>query len=426
MDSNTQNNYKRSRNQLDSESSDDEHSPNMTQVFPRFLIVESTDETRKMSSLSPFVIEKQIESLAGIPKSVKKLKSGNLLIEVEKPQHARNLLKISEFFHIPCKCFPHTSLNTSRGVIRCPDLAGVSDQEIATELKSQHVTAAKRIQIKRDGKTLDTNTIILTFGTSILPRTLQVGYLVTKVEVYIPNPLQCFSCFKFGHGSKVCRAEDVCPKCAGNAHQHNEEDCTYPLKCINCGEQHSARSKQCKQWKLEKEVLQVKYSQNIAFPEARKIVNSRHAAPTTSYASITKSGNKSVELKDAQTQTPTVDSTITTTQKTPEQGNNTKTQQTLVTKPVPNIVNYKNTSKSNNPRTQKPSQSRRGVNETPRQKIQLTDRTKKGSENPISNFNRFDSLSDREEMEDDGDFVPDVPPPSVTRGGRIRRLSPPR
>ena len=197
-------NLKRSRNMYDSDSEHDIQSQG-TQPFPRFLIVESTDPDKRIATLSPFVIEKQIESIAGVPKSVKKLKTGNLLIEVEKPQHAKNLTKIKEFYHIPCKCFPHGSLNSSKGVIRCRDLAGVSDSEIASELKSQHVTAAKRIKVKRDNKLVDTHTIILTFGISILPRTITVGYLVTKVDIYIPNPLQCFNCFKFGHGSKACR-----------------------------------------------------------------------------------------------------------------------------------------------------------------------------------------------------------------------------
>ena len=413
------NKQKRSRNEY-SDSETDNDIP-QAQSFPRFLIIESTEE-KPIASLSPFVIEKQIESLAGVPKSVKKLKSGSLLVEVDRPQYAKNLLKIEQFFHIKCKCYAHGSLNTSKGVIRCPDLAGVSETEIQRELKSQHVTNAKRICLKRDNKLQETNTIILTFGTSILPRTITVGYLVTKVDVYIPNPLQCYNCFKFGHGSRNCRAEEICPNCTANAHQHNEKDCKYPSKCINCGEEHSARSKTCKVWKVEKEVLQVKYSQNIAFPEARKIVTARHAAPATTYSSVIKSAGKTAQYVDAQTQTPKpkVDSTASeqTEQKT---GNETiKTQQHKQT--VPNVPNYQSTSKTHT----SVSQSRR-VNETPRQKIQLqTDRTKKGSDNPLSIHNRFESLSDQEEMEDGEDFVPDGPPSSVTKVGRIKRLSQPK
>ena len=324
---------------------------------------------------------------------------------------------MKEFFHIPCKCYPHSSLNTSRGVIRCPDLAGVPEDEIVEELKPQQVIGARRIKVKRDHKLIDTNTIILTFGTSILPRTLKVGYLVTKVDIYIPNPLLCFNCFKFGHGSKTCRVQLVCPNCSGNGHQHNEKDCKYPLKCINCGEEHSARSKECKTWKKEKEVLQVKYTQNIAFPEARKIVNAKYAVPTSSYSSVTKSVNKSAEFVDAQTQT--VDSTTKPETNVKENTKSNKPQQTTSTKVVQNTPHYQNSSKTNT--TNKQSQR---VSQTPRQKIDLkTDRVKKGSNDPIQNRNRFELLD--EDMEDDGDSVPDYPPPPVTKEGKITRISPP-
>ena len=39
-------------------------------TFPRFLVIQSQDGSNPVTSLSPFVIEKQIESLTGTPKSV--------------------------------------------------------------------------------------------------------------------------------------------------------------------------------------------------------------------------------------------------------------------------------------------------------------------------------------------------------------------
>ena len=41
-------------------------------TFPKFLLIESTTKETPVTSLSPFVIEKQIESMIGTPKSVKK------------------------------------------------------------------------------------------------------------------------------------------------------------------------------------------------------------------------------------------------------------------------------------------------------------------------------------------------------------------
>ena len=53
----------------------------------------------------------------------------------------------------------------------------------------------------------------------------------------------------------------------------------------------------------KKEILKVKYTRNILFPESRKIVESYTAAPGKSYASITKTAGVTVSCVDAATQT---------------------------------------------------------------------------------------------------------------------------
>ena len=140
-------NNKRTRDQLDANS----ETTQSTSPFPRFLLIESTVPDQPQSKLSPFLIQKVLTSVAGSPKSVKKLSPGSLLIEVERPKHTENLMKIKQFFQIPAKCSTHGSRNNTRGIIRCPDLAGVSEAEIVEELSNQHVTAARRITVFRHG-----------------------------------------------------------------------------------------------------------------------------------------------------------------------------------------------------------------------------------------------------------------------------------
>ena len=162
------------------------------------------------------MIEKVLVSVAGSPKSVKKLNSGSLLVEVEKPKHADNLMKLSRFFEIPAKSYPHTSLNTSRGV---------TEEEIVSNLATQNVTAPRRISVFRDNVKRSTNTIVLTFSTFILPKFLKVGYLKVPVDIYIPNPLQCYACFKYGHHEKKCRlygGDELCRRCGVTGVTHDE------------------------------------------------------------------------------------------------------------------------------------------------------------------------------------------------------------
>ena len=119
-------------------------------VFPRFIIIESEDENSSITSLSPFVIQKVLQSISGEPKSIKKLsKSNQLLAEVSRKAHAENLLRTQTFHNLKVRVRPHSSQNSSRGVIRCPDLRGRSEKEILDEMKPQRVTAVKRFRVKK-------------------------------------------------------------------------------------------------------------------------------------------------------------------------------------------------------------------------------------------------------------------------------------
>ena len=54
---------------------------------PRFLIIHSEKEGETISSLSQVVVHKTIMSIAGEPKSIKNLRSGDLLIQCAKESH---------------------------------------------------------------------------------------------------------------------------------------------------------------------------------------------------------------------------------------------------------------------------------------------------------------------------------------------------
>ena len=74
---------------------------------------------------------------------MKKLQTGNLLVEVESKKHADNLLKIEKFHNLKCRAYPHTKLNTSEGVVRSKELSLATLEEIETAFKK---TRNKRIQ----------------------------------------------------------------------------------------------------------------------------------------------------------------------------------------------------------------------------------------------------------------------------------------
>jgi hypothetical protein len=264
-------------------------------------------------------------------------------------------MKMKTFFDVPVTSFAHTSLNSSKGVMRCRDLAGVNDTDIIEGMKHEGVTAVRRIRIKRNNNLQDTNTFVLTFNKPTVPKVVKVGFLQVKVEIYIPNPLRCYKCQKYGHHEDRCSRAKVCGRCGD--HSHQEADCRATPHCVNCGKEHHANSKDCDTWKQEKEIQRVKFTSNIPYPEARKLVQAKTSLPGPSFSTVVKQNPKIT--KDAQTQTdqPVSTSTIIPNHK-PQK--NTSTQTTFNNSPPPNRKHKAHTNKP-----------------------------QKGSDDPIKLFNKF-------------------------------------
>ncbi|GFT38615.1 hypothetical protein TNCV_4949161 [Trichonephila clavipes] len=54
------------------------------------------------------------------------------------------------------------------------------------------------------------------------------------VRSYIPNPLRCFQCQRYGHSKNVCRGQPTCPRCGESGHE--SVDCTKKEQYLNCKE----------------------------------------------------------------------------------------------------------------------------------------------------------------------------------------------
>ena len=102
----------------------------MSTASPRFLVIHSQEE-RSISSLSPFVIEKVLIGMAGEPRSIEKnIRSGDLLVEYTNKKQIKNLLRLKTFHDLKMQVSLHASHNTCKGVVCCPNLKGVSEEEI--------------------------------------------------------------------------------------------------------------------------------------------------------------------------------------------------------------------------------------------------------------------------------------------------------
>ncbi|GFX62089.1 uncharacterized protein TNCV_2228151 [Trichonephila clavipes] len=247
----------------------------------RFLILSIPNN--EMSRKSPFAIQKALQGIGGDPKSVKKLRSGDLLIETISALQTKSFLLAKTFIDSNLTVTPHKSLNSCRGVISEPDLLYASEGEILEGLSDQGVTQVRRITILKDSTRLPTKHIILSFNRPKLPTTIKAGYLNCKIRPYIPNPLHCFKCQRFGHSQTSCRGQLTCSRCASVG--HSSPDCTLEPKCVNCTQSHPSDSKLCQKCKLEKQIQEIKTNKNVSYFEARRFLVPQL---TQTYAQATK------------------------------------------------------------------------------------------------------------------------------------------
>ena len=378
------------------DSDDDEHEASTIftsqENFARYLIIESKNKEKPVTSLSPFVIEKQIESMIGTAKSVKKLKNGTLLIETTRKTQAENLKKQTSFFGVPVEVTEHQSLNSSKGIIRNPILRAETEENILEYLKPQGVTHVKRFTIRKNNERINTNTLLLTFNSVATPKTLKIFYQIIQVELYVPNPLRCFNCQKFGHHKNNCPADlgSVCEKCGTGNHDHLASQCKKPAKCVNCGENHMSRSSDCDVWKKEKEVMKIKVTQRLTYPEARKIYDQQK--PEFTFSKVVSSMPKKPETKTSSTQYSVKDTEIT---------ESSKVIISRIHKQIQNIQNNQtSTSKSSSTTAQKQQNQTNTNSKQSKQKV-ISDRMKKGSDDPIQNHNKFGPLADDGAMDTD-------------------------
>ncbi|GFY34477.1 uncharacterized protein TNCV_2821631 [Trichonephila clavipes] len=155
-------------------------------------------------------------TLGDEPKSIKRLRSGDLLIETISALQTKSFLLAKTFLNSPVTVSPHKSLNTCMGVISEPNLLNTPESEILEGFSDQGV-----IQ-------------------------------------------------RFGHSQTSCRGQQTCSRCACVG--HTSTDCSLEPKCINCSQPHSADSKLCPRWKSEKQIQEIKTNKNISYLEARKLI----------------------------------------------------------------------------------------------------------------------------------------------------------
>ena len=105
---------------------------------------------------------------------------------------------------------------------------------------------------------------------------------------YVPPPMRCYKCQRYGHIATFFKGKQRCGKCGGD---HEYDKCESDVKkCSNCGGGHTAAYGGCPVRKRAVVVQQVRAEKKITYAQAIKVVDTENKERET-----TKPVNKECE-----------------------------------------------------------------------------------------------------------------------------------
>ena len=255
----------------------------------RYLVVEAVNPEESLSDLSPFAIQKGFEGIHSSfsnNKLITSIKPGIFLIKCMHEKVSKSALRWDSqtFVGRKIKVTPHRNLNTCRGVIYSKELGKEANPE--EKLKSQGVIKVHNVTKKKGESIVPTFTFFLTFAKPSPPEYVTCGWENCKVSLFVPKPLQCFNCQRFGHPKMKCKSKPVCGRCGHEAH---EGSCKTDAVCINCKGDHAPNSKNCPSYKKEAAIQKLRAEKKMSFADAKREVELSQPEGRSSYAAVTKS-----------------------------------------------------------------------------------------------------------------------------------------
>lgn len=114
-------------------------------------------------------------------------------------------------------------------------------EELTANLKAKYKSVNKAKRLTRGKEKKDTESVLVEFETTEILKELYIGYFRYPVREYIPKPVRCFNCQKFGHITFIIARINKrrCARCGGN-HEYRLCGKDAPPKCCHCRGEHSA------------------------------------------------------------------------------------------------------------------------------------------------------------------------------------------
>ncbi|XP_065083126.1 uncharacterized protein LOC135705361 [Ochlerotatus camptorhynchus] len=238
----------------------------------------------------PFIIRKSIQQFVN-GKIESAFPEGQGRSYALKVRSAQQYIKLQELKVLTdgtkVEVIPHPILNSTRFVVSCRDVIRDSEEELVEDLKDQGIKEVRRITRREGGGRVNTATLIITCHGTYAPEYIDFGYLRCRTRPYYPSPMQCFSCWAFGHTRMRCKApKPICGKCSGDHPIPEDRSCPNGKFCARCQtDQHSLSDRSCPSYIRENSIQKIKVDRDLSYPEARRLFDQSNG--TRTFAGVT-------------------------------------------------------------------------------------------------------------------------------------------
>lgn len=278
--------FGRNEKRKNKEESDQSNGDNFITVTRRKKILKRSKDSRELKTNMEVYYEVCITSLQILPKqmamarmlkaeklenilSIKYRSPYKILVKLSNKENAEKLINCPKFHELGYRCELAYNKNKCYGIIRGVDL-DMNEHDILDTLECEkEILEVRRLKrLTQEGKWIESETVRLCFGNSVLPTYVYAYGIRFAVEKYVFPVTQCTKCWRYGHFTKICPSKKViCPKCGEN--HHNCE--VKVFKCINCKGIHMALDKSCPSFLKEKNIRILMSRENLTYREALRV-----------------------------------------------------------------------------------------------------------------------------------------------------------
>ena len=177
------------------------------------------------------------------------LRPNEWLVEATTRIQSESIMNIKTIAGVDVHVTRHDTFNYIQGTVVLPHIQeeALPGKDVLLDSLQMRYTNVHDIDIfeipSRKNHSTKLTILKVKFTGQSVPQNIKILGQNREVREYVPKPLQCNRCCRFGHSIKRCTSTEVCAVCGSQQHKTNW-DCV-PPHCVNCGLGHHAKCKTC-------------------------------------------------------------------------------------------------------------------------------------------------------------------------------------